>query len=590
VVTASRIETPLRQVGAAVSVITGENVRLRGYNSMADVLRTQPGIAVSSAGGVGKTTTLRIRGEDGFRTLALIDGVKISDPTAPQVGPSFDDLLTTSDLARVEVLRGPQGFIYGADAGGVVNIMTRTGEGPMGGLLGFEVGDYGTSRLDANASGGSERGDYFVSATRLRSDGFNARIADVAVADADGYDNTSLHAKLGWNATDNLRLQVVARDVDARNEYDACGFPTTYDCVGTSRRQTYRVSADLDTGKLGNLFAFSNTDVDTDNLADGESTFATDGGLARAEYVGSYAPTESVTLVYGAELQRERIRSSPDAARRDQKAYFFEYQGRINEHVFVSAGSRYDDNEVFGHHTSSRLSAAYLQDLADGATIKYRASVGTGFRAPSLYELAYNRGPFALPPAAGVELTEESTSGYDLGVEFFGASGLSAELTYFEQRIEDEIRFDLSGFSGYLQPSGTTTSEGVELGLTVPVGEQWSFLGNFTYNRTEDSQGLQRIRRPRKFGNFGARYLSPSEKLRLIANYRLSRDAVDAIFGLGRVPLDDYDVLDVSVSYALSGLLELYGRAENLTDERYEEVTGFNTAGRTLWTGVRLRF
>lgn len=590
VVTSSRIETPLRQIGAAVSVVTGKEIELRGYSAIADVLRTQPGVAVSGSGGAGKTTTLRIRGEDGYRTLVMIDGVKVADPTAPHVEPRFDHLMATTDLARIEILRGPQGFVYGADAGGVVNILTRSGEGRLGGRIGLELGAFATRKLEGNLSGGGDAGDYFVSVSDFRSDGFNARVSDTALADDDGYENTTLHAKLGWNVGDRARIQLVGRDIDARNEFDGCGFPTTYDCIARTRQSTYRLSADLRSGMATHAFAFGTGEVETENSAGGSSGFATDGRIARAEYTGSVEPAEGTTFVYGAELQSEEILTDGERRDRRQNGYYFEYLRRLDAAVFVSAGARYDDNDAFGTHTSARVSAAHVRDLPGGATMKYRASIGTGFRAPSLYEIAYNRGPSAFAPASGVALDEETTLGYDIGVEFFGAGGLMLGLTYFDQRIEDEIYFDLASFSGYLQAPGTSTSRGLEAEFAVPLGARWTLLGNLTYDETENSEGLRRIRRPETFGNVGLRYGSADDKLRLIANYRVSRDAVDEVFGAGRIPLDDYGILDVDAAYAFGDLVELYARVENLTNETYEEVVGYRTPGRTVAVGVRLGF
>ena len=146
IVTSSIIPQSRRQLGTAVSAIDFEDVELRGYTDLADVLRTQAGIGVSNSGGPGKASAVRVRGEEGYRTLLIIDGVKALDPSSTQVSPNFDSLLTTSDLQRVEVLRGPQGFIYGADAGGVINIITKRGEGPLGGQVGLEFGDFSTRK------------------------------------------------------------------------------------------------------------------------------------------------------------------------------------------------------------------------------------------------------------------------------------------------------------------------------------------------------------------------------------------------------------------------------------------------------------
>lgn len=591
IVTSSRLATPVREIGTAVSIVTGEEIELRGYQSMADVLRTQPGIGVSNTGGPGKATTVRIRGEEGYRTLVMIDGVEVSDPTGTQVGPNFSNLLTTSDIQRVEVLRGAQGFIYGADAGGVINIMTRTGEGELGGQLGVELGEFGTEQIDANIFGGSEKGDYFFSIADVDTDGFNTRESDTVLADDDGYENTTFHTKLGWNVSDDLRLQFVARDIDATAEFDQCGFPTTHDCIGETEQTTFRVSADLSRGNFTHLFAYGNTDIERANFANGEPSFATEGDLTRIEYTGSFRPSDRTTFVYGVDLEEEDIVSnSADRMKRDQNAYYVEYQGRFDDRFFVTVGARSDDNDDFGTHTSVRATAAYLSDLNNGSTIKYRAGIGTGFRAPSLSEIAYNNGPFSLPPASDVILKEESSSGFDMGIEYTNDHGLYLEATYFDQEIEDEIFFDLSGFSGYLQSLGVGESTGIELAAQVPIGQRWEFVGNFTYNDTENTDGLQRIRRPERLGNLGFGYTSTNTNLRLFANYRLSSESVDEIFGVGRIALPDYEVLDLSFAYSLNDTFEIFGRIENATDEDYREVTGFLTGGSTASAGIRLRF
>ena len=399
IVTSSIIAVPRRQLGTPISAIDNAEIELRGYTDLADVLRTQPGIGVSNSGGTGKQTTLRVRGEEGYRTLLMIDGVKALDASAPQVAPSFDSVLATNDLKRVEILRGPQGFIYGADAGGVVNVLTATGEGAFGGRLGLEYGDLATRKLTGSVSSGGERGDYFLSATDLQTDGFNAQTADTLLADEDGAENTTLHVKLGWNAAENLRLQLVARDIDAESMDDGCFSPTTFatvhDCVSATEQTTYKVSADYGGGAVTHAFGVSNVTIARENRNQGVNAFATDGEIGRFEYTGSYRSSDALTLVYGLDLQREEIVGG-ERLERDQRGYYAEYQGAFGSNFFLSLGARYDDNEDFGTHTSSRLSAAYVQSLGADGSLKYRASFGTGFRPPSLYETLLQQRPVRL--------------------------------------------------------------------------------------------------------------------------------------------------------------------------------------------------
>ena len=588
IVTGTLIPVPKREIGTAVSAIDAEEIELRGYEGLADLLRTQPGIGVTNNGGAGKATVLRIRGEEGYRTQLIIDGVKAVDPSGPQVSPDFDSLLATDDLQRVEILRGPQGFIYGADAGGVVNLMTRRGEGPLGGRLTLEGGSLGTRRANASVAGGGAEGDYYVSVNNFSTDGFNTETADTVLRDRDGADNETWHTRLGLNLPHDWRLQLVARNVDAKAQFDGCFRPTpfavVYDCVATTNQTTYKLSAEYSGKTVTHAFGYSDSDVKHESLSEGLSAFSTHGGLDRFEYTGSYRPANGHALVYGVDLQDERV-TSGEHQQRNQNGYYLEYEGQFGKGVFFTAGARYDDNDDFGSHVSSRVSLAVVRALTGGNTLKYRASYGTGFRAPSLFEIEYDRGPFSFPPAAGLALSPEESKGYDLGADFDTASGLHLEATLFKQRLRNEIFFDLATFSGYLQSNGESESKGLELGASVPIGQRLDLLANLTANDTADTSNQQRLRRPKRYGNVGIRYHS-GDRTQLLLNARFARDAID----VGNVALPDYTVLDASVSHSFSKTLEAFGRIENLTDQHYVEAIGFNTAGRAAYAGVRVRF
>ena len=589
-VTSNRIEVPLRQIATSVTVINREDIELKGYNTIAEVLRTEASIGVSNSGGQGKATALRIRGEEGFRTLVLIDGINMSDPTSTQIGPQIENLLTSYDVERVEVLRGPQAFMYGADAGGVVNIITRSaGEGLTGGVS-LESGSFGTLNTGARLSGGNKVIDYSLAFTRGESDGFNARADDTSLMDDDGYKNTTVHAKLGWNISKAMRASLVLRDIDADTEFDNCGFPSVDLCDAFSKQKNAKLKLEYKTALGVHFVSYAQTDVDREILESGVRSFSTMGETSEFEYIGSYGLGVAQTLVFGADYEEYEITTIDSQSERNQKGVFVEYQNAIDNRLFFTAGARQDDNSDFGKHTSWRFSAAYVQDLANGNTLKFRSTFGNGFRAPSLAEIAYNFGPFVFGDTANLNLQEETSTGFDIGIDYLFESGAAIQITYFDQQIEDEIFFDLIDFSGYLQAIGNSESKGLEVELDVPLGENFGLTANYTYNETQTPEGVTRARRPEQITNLGLSYRSDDEKLNLLANYRLSHDAFDQIFGVGLVPLDNYQVLDISANYRFSDVWQVFARIENITDAEYQEVTGFNSAGRNAYTGVRFSF
>ena len=588
VVTSSRVPMPLREIGTSVSVVTQEEISQLGFNSLYDVLRTQPGVAVSNPGGPGGVSSMSSRGENGDRTLMLLDGIDISDTTSTQIGPRVEHLLS-SGVKRVEILRGPQGLMYGAGAGGVVNITTLAPTEGLGGELSAEGGRYGTRQFAGNVGGGNDTVDFNLSAADYKTDGFNARTDDTVLRDEDGYENTTVHGRFGWNASDNLRLGLSVHDVDAKNDYDNCfntvDFSRTDNCKDDYELQAWRVQGDYEIGRFNHQLFYSDSDTDKDLYADGVSFFKPEGGLERGGYLGSFTGNEALKLVYGVDLESESLDDGTFDTDRDQEGYYLEYQGGFNQHFYVTAGARYDDNEDFGTHTSYRVSGAYLIDLS-GGELKLKGTYGTGFRAPSLYEIAYNDGDFAFPPALGTQLSEEKSEGYDLGLSWSTASGLYLEAVYFDQTVNDEIFFDPIDFSGYLQSNGDTKSNGIELVAQASLIDTLWLNSNYTYNDTETDDSSNRVFRPRHLANLGLTWQPLADRLVLALFVRMARDAK----GIEGEDLDNYEVVALTASFNLVKGLDVYGRVENLLDDDYEEVPGFKTSGAAAYAGLRYAF
>jgi vitamin B12 transporter len=591
IVTSSRIEMPLRQVGTSVSVISVEEIDARGFSALYDVLRTAPGVSATNTGGAGGITSVQIRGEDGYRTLVLIDGMDITETTSPQVGPRMEHVLSNG-VSRVEILRGPQGLMYGADAGGVVNITTGAFDEGFHGDVDAELGRYGSQQLSAALGGGNETVDYSVLASDFETDGFNARDTDTDLKDDDGYSNTTFHGRVGLNLSDEFRLEMAARDVDTDGEYDGCYNSATFagsnDCTNEFEQQTWRVSAQYDSGRFSNELAYTDSDTSRQDYTDGAPSFGSDGDRQRALYLGSFEGSDALRLVYGVDLLTESLDNGSFDRERDQDGYYLEYQGEVLDSVYFTAGARYDDNEDYGSQTTWRSSVAYVMDFA-GGDLKWRAAYGTGFRAPSLYEIATNLDADSSSPSFGVDLQEEESTGLDLGVAWYGASGLVLEANYFDQEIDNLIYYDydlVTFAGGYLQENDSATSEGVELIAEWPVLESLQLTGNYTYNDTEGADGSARARRPEHIANLGLQWTPFGGSVILAMHVRAAQGAEET----DGSDLDDYEVFDLTARWQILHGLQIYGRVENLFDEDYQESAGYNTSGAAAYAGARFTF
>lgn len=585
VVTSSRVPQPLRRLTTSVSVLSREDIEARGSFALMDVLRQMPAVSASGNGGAGKTSSLRIRGEEGFRTLAIFDGIRLTDPSGPQIAPQVEHLLG-GGVERVEILRGPQGLAYGADAGGIVALSSkRPAEGLTAGFS-AQAGAFDTRQLRAELGGQREAFDYFLSIADFDTGGFNARRDDSALRDDDGYGNTTVHGRFGLPLGDRLRLDLVHRHVEGDTEFDGCFAATVaHDCKALYRQRASRLGLEYQGDAVSHSLAYADTVTDRDSLVLGVSTFRTDGELKRLEYLGSARELPGLDVVFGADWEEAGI----DTGSRHNTGAFLEILSDFSERLLFTAGLRGDDNDDFGRHASYRLSGAWLTEFPNGSLLKYRAAYGTGFRAPSPYEVTYNAGPFAFPPASRVRLKEEASRGVEVGVDFRSASGFRVEAVLFDQEVEDEIAFDLAGFSGYLQDVGTSRSRGVELLGEAALGAGFDMSLNYTWNDTERPDGRPRLRRPQHLANLALSWSAPGERLQAHAFWRLVREAVDESAGV-LVPLDDFDVLDLNVNYQLTDRLRLHGRIENVLDEEYQEVLGYNTPGSALYVGFRMQF
>lgn len=575
-ITASRTAIPLRNAASSVSVITQSELEQKGEIPLADILRNLPSITVANNGGLGKVSSVFIRGENSFRTLVLLDGINISDTTAPQHTPRIEHL-NNSGFERIEVLRGPQGLVYGADASGVINIFSKETDEIFEGGINAELGTFDTSNLSANLLGNTGKFNYSVNISDTSSDGFNARTIDTS-EDDDGYDNTTAHIKGEYDVSESVSLGAIFRKTDSDNEYDSCFSATPNDCNAEFEQDIYKVFAKLQSQHLNGELSFSKNEIHNTDTSGPENTITNDriGSTEQIQYIGSHQYSERFTLNLGLERSTDEFEnfSFGGERKRSQDSITLENLFFFESNAFLSAGLRYDDNEDFGEHTSYRAAASQIFSVSDISELKLKSSVGNGFRAPSLFEENSTDG----------SLTEEKSFGFDAGLEFSNKK-YAFELIYFNTEITDEIIFSLDTFQ-YIQLDGTTRSRGFELIYNYTLDNHVNFVGNYTYTKAKTEDGLQRLRRPKELANIGIDFSFIDSRLNVLTNIRIARDSVD----FGQIPLDNYAVFDLNTSFDVNRQLNIFARINNAFDEDYQEILGFNTAGRTIAAGFRFNF
>jgi len=617
VVTATRVPTALDAVPAAVTVLSGDHLRAQGIRTVAEALRTVPGAQVVETGSFGGQTSLFLRGGESDYAKVLLDGVPLNQP-----GGAFDFAnLTTDNVDRIEIVRGPASVLYGSDAvTGVIQIFTHAGRGMPRITAGGETGGYGSSRIAAHVAGGGAGADYSLGLTRFESDGlfrFNNQ-----------YRNSVLSARLRVGRPMASQAVLVARYGDGVFHYPTNSAGQLVDRNQHQAETGPALSLDLSHPFGARLVARalltlhrSTRRLEDPQDSSGDTTdFAYDFhsrdriGRAGVEGRVDYHFASATTLSAGVSVERATLQSTNrctgsfgdcssaalDTARVD-RGYFLQaltVRGRAS----LVAGARLDQDDRFGSFVTYRTGATYR---AASAT-RLRVAVGTAFKAPTFFET------FATGFVTGnPDLKPEHSRSWEAGIEQTLAGGrATAALTWFDQRFRDLVDFSFDSTPSYRNVA-RARARGLEAVARTVLGAAWSVDAEYTYLATRVldagfdqtsgaafAAGQRLLRRPTHsaglvLGYRGGRRATAG----LVLRYTGGRDDLDfSTFPFPRVTLAPSTRVDASVSVTiLSGqatapALTLTGRVENLFDDRRREVVNFPTRGRTLFLGGRASF
>jgi vitamin B12 transporter len=597
VVSATRIATPIAQVASSVTVITAADIEARQDRSLPDVLRDVPGLTVVQTGGAGGQTSLFMRGTNSNHTKILLDGIDVGDNSTPTGATDIGKYLA-GDIARVEVLRGPQGALYGSDAiGGVINIITKTGEGPAAFNGSLEGGSFDTFNQMGSVSGSQDGFHYSATLQHVHAGATQVTPDELVPAGGklndDYYDNVTASTKLGYDVTDNFDVGLVAHYFNSLGKVTDDGFdPITFASAPSSTR-TRVETLNYQTRGTAHLVLWNGRLDQTLGLAYGsnvQSTNDPDNGLSRntgdrvkLDYQGNIGLMQGQTLVLGAETARDAIHQ-PISAGITTNAGFAEVQSDFGYGLYNSASVRFDSNSRFGDRTTWRVAPAWV--IEETGT-KLKGSVGTGFKAPSLEDLFQSFPAFGF--TANPNLKPETSFGYDVGVEQSLLDGaVTGGATWFHNDIKNLITED-EFFTTNIN-IGRARTQGVESFVAWKVMDTLTLRADYTYTDAIDAEThLALVRRPRNKISVNAGWQATDDLL-LDATLLYIGPQIDGNrdFSIPRLKLDGYTLVDLAASYKLTDTFSLFGRIENAFDTRYQSPDGFLRPGIGATGGIKV--
>lgn len=582
--------------GQPVTVIGSAEIDTIQGDDLTRVLERAPGVTFARNGGPGAQTSLFVRGAASQQLLVLLDGVRVTDPSAPSGGTDLGNFDAAS-IGKVELLRGSNSVIWGSDAiGGVLALTSREADGVSASA---EGGSYGS--FDGQASAGIARDGYALSLSGGYSttDGVSAAAAG---SEPDGYRQWRVAGNGRVDLAPGLSLVATARygwshlDIDGypAPDYvfaDTPEYQVTKQASGRAGLRYRSDTLDLDTGFA--LYDTRRAYYDPSQPAAYRFEYGYAGRSERADLTGRWRLPHDLALDFGADSEWTRYSGTYDAEQSANLTSGHALLGWYGQRATLAAGLRVDDHSRFG----SRVTFGANGTVRLTGGLRLRASYGEGFKAPTLYQLYSDYGNATLRP--------ETSESFDAGLDWSANDGSAhAALTVFRRDTRGLIDYvSCYGVTDGIctnRPYGTydnvgrARAEGVEAELTLRPADSLTVQAAYTYVKATDrtpgayTEGNDLARRPRNALTLSADWTTPLAGLALGGDVRLVSDSFDDAYNTTR--LDGYALATLRASMPVGNHFELFGRVENLFDARYETAAGYGTYGRAAYAGVRVRY
>jgi len=610
VVTANRVETPTNEIATSVTVITGRELEQAKKTTVIEALREVLGLSILQSGPAGSSASVMLRGANSEHTLVMIDGVEVNDPITPSRTYDFSHLMVDG-IERIEILRGPQSTLYGSDAmAGVINIITKKGQGKPKFHLSSLGGSYRTFSGTAGLTGSMKKLHYSVWTSSLASRGFSAANDTLeGNTEADGYKNLSLSASADYQASDNIDLDFLAKFIDTRSDIDNFGSAFGDDPNNVQKYQSLFLKGHIRGLFLKNRWEQKLTlshiasNRETENPEDERHPYNSDRSqyksrLNKLDWQNNFFLHETNTLTLGAEHQEEQGESfyhaesmwGPSTSlfplkKAHNTGVYIQDQLRLAGKFFLTAGIRLDNHSQSGLSATHRIAPAVF--IRQTST-KLKATYGTGFKSPSLYQL-YAPGN-SWGPIGNENLKPEETASWDLGIEQALWDGkIRVGGTYFSSRYENLIDYDYT--EGYINIA-RASSKGVEFLLEIEPAENLAFSASYSHIEAKDKNtGEALLRRPKdKFtAKLNVRFAAKGRIVLSLTHLgaRVDQEWIDWI--ATRARMAPFTLLNAVGSYDILPNIQLFLRLDNILDQRYELIKGYGTPARSIYGGFKIQ-
>lgn len=568
---ATKTEQSIKDVTSNINVITKEEIEEKKFTTVSEALNTISGINVVSNGGLGKSQSVFMRGFDSQRILVLIDGIRYNDVTGIS-GARFEHLMIT-DIERIEVVKGAQSGIWGADAtAGIINIITTKSKMGFSANANVELGSFNTRKLQMGVSQREEKYDIKLAVSRILSDGLTSRAVrgkNIDDYEDDKYANTTINLKTGFNFDDNNRIELNHNIIETSSEYDNSMLQQEgYELKSTSEFSSLNFT---NNNKYSDIYLYTNyTKFDRDDEKGWTKEF---DGTMKEQGLNIKIPYLSESFILTgvdykvSEHQNDLNKSSKN------KGVFITNSTKLGTTI-VTQSLRYDEYDTFDNKTTGKIGIKHniLNDLY------VSSNYGTAYNVPTMYKL-YDTG------AGYADLQPETTKSADFTI---GYKNLT--LTYFHNKITDMIDYN-TGTWKYDNIEGETKLKGIEIAYSQEVIDDLLLNLNYTYTNAKDDNKKDLQRRAEKSLKFSLDYYGFS-KWHLNFNGEYVGNRVEYNYGTYDISAQtgNYTVWNGVINYEISKNLNAYVKLDNITDKYYQTIDGYATAPRSAYIGLKASF